>query len=230
MKNGKLPYRWQQCLGAAATGIAFAILALPAGAQIVLGPTPPIETADGAGWFSGQNGAAMSSVTDTSFPFDSDTYDGMLSNSIAGSANNADFRSAVFSLGPAANGAQTVDFSFYYYAPSVNSGDNVRVDLRLWSGQNDTGFIDDNNQHPFSAGTMSGYSLWNSGPITTTGAYYADIRVSINLFGDDTWSSGVAYFDNFSVTTVPEPGPMALAGLGGLSMLALAFRRRQAVR
>ncbi|HEV2455026.1 MAG TPA: immunoglobulin domain-containing protein, partial [Verrucomicrobiae bacterium] len=174
-------------------------------AQTVIGPNPPIETADGANWYAGASGVGYVNVTDTTFLYSSAEYDGVLSNSAAsgpGSGNNADFRSGAFPL----NGARTVNISFYYYAPSVKSGDNIRVDLRMYQGANDVGFINDNIQHPFVAGTMSGYAFYNSGSITVpSGATYADIRISMNLFGDDTWSSGIAHFDNFLVTTLTGP-------------------------
>src|SRR5208282_3565486 len=132
MKKERFHYQWQPWLSMAAAGVALAVLALSADAQIVLGPTTPIQTADGLNWFSGSSGVASVSVTDQTFPYNSDTYDAVLSNSGASgpsSGNHADFRSAVFPLGQAAKGAQTVDFSFYYYASNVNAGDNIRVDL-----------------------------------------------------------------------------------------------------
>lgn len=185
--------------------VSLALAAAPVRGQTIIGPNPPIETADGVNWFMGSGGSASLSVTDTSFTYNSEPYDGVLSNSAASgtsSGNNADFRAGAFAL----NGAKTVSISFYYYAASVKSGDNVRVDLRMYQGANDLGFINDNNQHPFQTGTMSGYAFYNSGAIAVpANATYADIRVSINTFGDDNWSSGVAHFDNFSVVTLTGP-------------------------
>lgn len=201
-----------------AAAIVVAVMAISANGQTVIGPNPPIQTADGVNWYSGSGGAAYVSVTDTNFLRGLPTtgiytnflygpakYDGMLSNSAASgssSGNNANFRAGSFAL----NGARTVEISFYYYAPKVNSGDNIRVDLRMYQGANDVGFINDNNLHPFLAGTMNGYILYNSGSITVpAGANDADIWVSINTFSDDPWGSGAAYFDDFLVTTLTGP-------------------------
>jgi hypothetical protein len=218
LNNGKFISWRESWLGPMAVAVTVAILAFSADGQPVIGPNPPIQTADGANWFSGSGGAAYVSVADTNFLAGLPTsgiytnsfygppgYDGMLSNSAASgpsSGNNANFRAGSFPL----NGAQTVELSFYYYAPKINSGNNIRVDLRMYQGADDTGFINDNNQHPFAAGTMTGYAFYNSGPITVpTGANDADIWVSINTFGDDPWASGVAYFDDFLVTTLTGP-------------------------
>lgn len=208
----------QRRLWHAAAVFAFAILAISASGQAVIGPNPPIQTADGVNWFSGSGGAAYVNVADTNylhglpttgiytnFLYGPAKYDGVLSNSAAsgsGSGNNANFRAGSFPL----NGARTVQISFYYYAPSIQSGNNIRVDLRMYQGANDDGFINDNNLHPFTAGTMTGYGFYNSGAITVpSGANDADIWVSINTFGDDPWSSGAAYFDDFLVTTLTGP-------------------------
>ncbi|HEV2330474.1 MAG TPA: immunoglobulin domain-containing protein [Verrucomicrobiae bacterium] len=201
-----------------AVAFAIAIPVISANGQTVIGPNPPIETAGGANWYSGSGGAAYVSLTDTNyltglpatgiftnFFFGPARYDGMLSNSAAsgsGSGNNANFRAGYFPL----NGAKTVEISFYYYAPKVNSGNNIRVDLRMYQGANDVGFINDNNQHPFATGTMTGYAFYSSGPITVpAGANDADIWVSINTFGDDPWDSGAGYFGDFLVTTLTGP-------------------------
>ena len=199
---------------------AFAVLmlALPASGQTIIGPNPPIQTADGFNYFSGSGGAAYVNPADTrflaglptsgiytNFLYGPAEYDGAISNSAAsgsGSGNNANFRAGAFPL----NGARSVSISFYYYAPAIKSGDNIRVDLRMYQGANDVGFIEDNNLHPFSAGTMSGYAFFQTGPITVpANANDADIWVSINTFGDDPWSSGAAYFDDFLVTTITGP-------------------------
>ena len=218
MKNEEPISRRPLRLWRTVAAFAIALLALSASGQAVIGPNPPIQTANGANWYSGSGGAAYVSVTDTSFLnglpstgiytnslYGPARYDGVLSNSAAsgsGSGNNANFRAGSFPL----NGAKTVEISFYYYASSIKSGNNIRVDLRMYQGANDVGFINDNNEHPFSAGTMTGYAFYNSGPITVpSGANDADIWVSINTFGDDPWASGAGYFDDFLVTTVTGP-------------------------
>ena len=210
--------KWPKRIGCVKAVFAAVMLAFSAIGQTVIGPNPPLQTAGGINWFSGSGGAAYVNATDTNFLGGLPTsgiytnflygpaeYDGTVSNSAAsgsGSGNNANFRAEAFPL----NGARTVAISFYYYAPRIKSGDNIRVDLRMYQGANDSGFIADNNLHPFTTGTMSGYVFYQSGAITVpAGANDADIWVSINTFGDDPWSSGVAYFDDFLVTTLTGP-------------------------
>ena len=217
MRNLYSRFEWQWLWCMAAT-LAVVTLAISVKGQSIIGPNPPLQTADGVNWFSGSGGAAYVNVTDTSFLSGLPTtgiytnylyapakYDGIISNSAASgssSGNNANFRAGSFPL----NGAKTVQISFYYYAHSVTSGNNIRVDLRMYQGGNDVGFVNDNNVHPFAAGTMSSYTLYTSGPITVpAGANDADIWVSINTFGDDPWASGAAYFDDFLVTTITGP-------------------------
>ncbi len=182
--------------------LILSFIAISGRAQTVLGPNPPIELADGINWFAGSGGSAFVTVTDTNPLYQSAGYDGVLSNSAASgpnSGNNADFRAGAFLL----HGAETVSISFYYYAPSIKPGDNVRVDLRMFDGSS---FVADENQHPFSSGSMTGWHFYQSGPIPVpASATEADIDVSINRFGDDTWSSGVSHFDNFLVTTLAGP-------------------------
>jgi hypothetical protein len=209
---------WQRQVWLVVVAFTVAVLAISANSQTIIGPNPPIQTADGFNWFSGSGGAAYVNTANTNFLVGLPTtgiytnflygpaeYDGTISNSAAsgsGSGNNANFRAEAFPL----NGARTVAISFYYYAPTIKSGDNIRVDLRMYQGANDAGFIEDNNLHPFASGTMSGYKFYQSGAITVpAGANDADIWVSINTFGDDPWSSGAAYFDDFLVTTLTGP-------------------------
>ncbi len=218
MKNEELISKWQSRFRRTAAAFAVTILAISADAQTIIGPNPALEKADGVNWFSGSGGAAYVSLTDTkflgglpttgiytNFLYGPAKYDGVISNSAAsgsGSGNNANFRAGTFAL----NGAKTVEISFYYYAANIQSGNNIRVDLRMYQGANDVGFINDNSVHPFTAGTMSGYVFYQTGPITVpAGANDADIWVSINTFSDDPWSSGAAYFDDFLVTTFTGP-------------------------
>jgi hypothetical protein len=64
-----------------------------------------------------------------------------------------------------------------------------------------------------------------------------DIAIGANQNANEPWASGVARFDDFSVTTVPRSllfkmgvGTAILLGLGALTALLIQFWRRRAGR
>ena len=212
--------------------LASVVATMPAPAkQIILGPpNPGAET--GGQWYSGTNGAAYLSVDNTD-P-NSGNNDFTLGNITAGTENRADWRSRLFSLGPAAGGGEPITFSFTYKFPGkVKSGDDIAVFFRFFddTGKNFLG------QQYIPLGSSSGDSeMTGYKKVTLTGiralknatgiqlpkgarTAKADIWVTCNIFSP--WTSGDARFDDFSVTTIPAPPWISRHWL--LSLIALAI-------
>src|SRR6476646_5790149 len=103
--------------------------------RLFLGPPNSGAASGGATWLTGANGAGSATVDFDDAPMGG--FDFVLSNSVAGTANNADWRCPPFSLGPAAGGAKPITFSFAYKLPdAVAKGNNLHVQLRFFD---DTG-------------------------------------------------------------------------------------------
>ncbi len=225
--------------------LAIGMLAMPAFArQVVLGPPDPGAELGGQ-WYSGTNGAAYLFV-DTADP-NRGNNDFTLGNKTAGEANRADWRSQLFSLGPAAGGARPMTFSFAYKFPGkVNPGDNIAVFFRFFD-ETGTNFL---GQHYIPIGSLSGDSEMSEYKTVTftnlravknaTGirlpkgarAATADIWITCNIFGP--WASGDARFDDFSVTTVKPFSSLiivipAAVLLGVIIIVALLFHFRRKV-
>lgn len=127
-------------------------------------------------------------------------------------------------------GAVDVDTSGDAATFDGNAAANYAQDEDTWyDGENFVAANPGNN--PFTGGVTSGYSeeaggifmALGSGPGATSSPYRV---VQIVANGDVDWSGVVAQdgVDNqVGGTTVPEPGSLALLGLGGLAML----RRRR---
>ena len=206
------------CLRIIRIATAMCVVTLPvwsAPKQILLG-LPDAGAERGGEWYSGTNGAAYRSVDDT----DANTgaNDFTLGNKTAGAENRADWRSRLFSLGPAAGGAEPMTYSFAYKLPGkVNAGDNIAVFFRFFD-ETGTNFL---GQHYIPLGSSGGDSEMTAYKTATfaglralknaTGIRFpkgartamADIWVTCNIFGP--WTSGAARFDDFSVTTLPAP-------------------------
>ena len=211
-----------------------AALNISAADQIFLGP-PDSGTPSGcANWLTGANGAGYTSV-DFSDPAKGGC-DFVLSNTVAGEGNNADWRCMPFSLGPAAGGARPITFSFAYkLVDPVAGGNNMHVQLRFFDSTG-TNFV---AERVIAVGARTGdSSMTNYRTITVSGilapskARTADIWVNANIF--EPWVSGTGRFDNFTVTTVPRSllfkvgaGAAVLLGIAGL--IAFLMRLRRAV-
>jgi hypothetical protein len=200
--------------------------------QIFLGPTEAGTWSGSSRWFTGAYGAAS-----TAYDFD-DPANGVcafvISNTVAGKENTADWRCAPFSLGPAARGARPITFSFAYkLSDRVAARNNIHVQLRFFDSTG-TNFFGE-RVIPIGAHTsdsaMSDYrTLTINSILAPRKARTADIWVDANIF--EPWVSGTARFDNFSVTTVPRSvlfkvgvGAVVLLGVCALTLLLVYFKR-----
>jgi hypothetical protein len=200
---------WRRGLAVAVPVLTWAWLAVPAQAQTVLGPLNPGFEQGSTGWNAGGTGGSAGSISFSNPGENGPTDPG--TNSLSETSDgtgNTDFRANSFSLGPASTGTNQVTFSFdYNILSTVNSGNNIRVGLRFFdiTGGN---FQGENNSHVGSDNNDAGGDGWHHYSVTATPpstAYTADIRVSMNVFGDDSWSSGEVLFDNFSLTASVPP-------------------------
>ena len=207
--------------------------------QIFLGPAEAGTWSGSSKWPNGMYGAAS-----TSYDFNDASHGAcafVISNTVAGTENKADWRCEVFSLGPAAGGARPITFSFAYkLADPVAAGNNLRVGLRFWDSTG-TNFI---NQRiiPVGARTsdsaMTSYrTLTMNGILAPRKARMMDIAIFANQNADEPWVSGAGRFDDFSVTTVPRSlqfkagvGAAVLLGVGVLTVLLIQLWRRRAGR
>ena len=204
--------------------------------QMMLGPADSGPSSGGANWLSGAYGASTVSI-DSSDPAAQGGYDLVISNTVAGKENRSDWRSLPFTLGPAAEGARPITFSFAYkVVDSVIQGNNIYVQLRFFDSTG-TNFI---SQRVIPVGARTGDSAMPSyKTITLTSivaprkAQTADVWIDANIF--EPWVSGTAQFANISVTTVPHSllfkvGVLAavLIGICALITLLIHFWRRSA--
>lgn len=217
------------CIAAAMCVVTLPSLAAPK--QILIGP-PDGGSEQGGQWYFGTNDAAYLFV-DTADP-NHGASDFTLGNKTVGETNRADWRSQLFSLGPAAGGAEPMTFSFAYKFPGkVNAGDNIAVFFRFFD-ESGTNFL---GQHYIPLGSSSGDSEMTSYKTATftalravknaTGirlpkgarAMTSDIWVTCNIFSP--WTSGDAHFDDFSVTTLPSPSWISRHWLISLTALLI---------
>lgn len=216
--------------------IAAIVPVITSGRELIfLGPENSGAASGGANWMTGANGAAATSVD-----FDDAAksgFDFVLSNSVVGEDNKADWRCPPFSLGPAA-GARPMIFSFAYkIADPVASKNNIHVGLRFFDASG-TNFV---GQHVFLVGaqrhdaSMADYkTVTIENIVAPPKAKTADIWINANIF--EPWVSGTGRFGDFSLTTVPrsllfklEVATAALAGIGLFTALSIYLWRRRTV-
>ena len=126
-----------------------------------------------------------------------------ITNAAAYPVNHADLRSVMFSLGNAGKKHKPFTFSFTYKLPeAVNAGDNIEVNLRFF-GESETNFLGQKTILVGSSTADSEMREYKTMTVTNIvapdGAAKADVWVVANIF--DTWTSGAAQFDDFSVTS-----------------------------
>jgi hypothetical protein len=223
--------------------LAAVVATMPAPAkQIILGPPDP-GAERGGQWYNGTNGAGYRLIDDTDPNRGNNDF--TLGNKTAGQENRADWRSRLFSLGPAAGGAEPITFSFAYKLPGeVKPGDDIAVFFRFFddTGRNFLGqqFIPlgsssgDSEMTGYKTVTLTGIrALKNAtGVRLPKGARTAkaDIWVTCNIFSP--WTSGDARFDDFSVMTsrhfpLLKIAIPAVVLLGIAAALLLYFRRQK---
>jgi len=190
-----------------------------------LGPANAGFESGSANWNTGGAGGSAGSVS----------YSNSLTNGPGASGANCiletsdgsgsvDFRSDDFALGSAIDAAAPVTFSFdYNILGSVKSANQIRVGLRFEDAVG--GFLGEHNSYIGAANGDAGGNKWKHFSVTATPtatALSADIRVSMNIFGDDTWSSGPVLFDNFRVVSginhAPVVGNITMGTLSGMSV------------
>jgi hypothetical protein len=124
--------------------------------------------------------------------------------------NGNDLRANNFYLGPATAGTNgvSVDFDYNIFNPFPN-GDQIRVGLRFENSSG--GFLGEHNFHLGTPNNDVGGTGWRHfhgvANDPTLAAVTADLRLSMNIFGDDIWSAGPVIFDNFVVKGTPQVGP-----------------------
>ena len=138
----------------------FAIATISASGKdgIPLGPPDTDASSAGANWYTGANGGGSVSV-DFNDPATNGGCAFVISNTVAGKENNADWRCPNFSLGPAAGGARPITFSFAYkLSDRVAAGNNIQVQLRFFDSTG-TNFI---SERVVPVGTRTGDSAMTS--------------------------------------------------------------------
>jgi RNA polymerase sigma factor (sigma-70 family) len=152
-------------------------------------------------WFHGAKGSAFVFVDGTDAA--TGKNDLTLGNTEEGDANRADWRSQKFDLGPAANGREPVSFSFACKIPGdVKNKENLSVHLRFLDATGTNVLHDyavDIGSATSSANMIHYKTLSFDGLVAPKNARKADIRITAN-HPPNVWTSGVARFDDFSVT------------------------------
>ncbi len=179
-----------------------------------VGPLNPGFESGGLDWNAGGPGGAAGSENFVNSPTNGPSAPGtncaaMTADGSVSPPNGNDMRANYFSLGAATQGtnAISIDFDYNILGP-VNFGDQVRVGCRFEDSGG--GFL---GEHNFYLGTPNGdaggtgWHHYHGVAVPTFSAVNMDIRISMNIFGDDVWSSGTVLFDNFVVGTTPVIGP-----------------------
>jgi len=203
--------------------------------QIFLGPAESGTWSGSEKWLTGAYGAAS-----TSYDFDDHAKGDcafVISNTVAGKENTADWRCVPFSLGPATGGARPITFSFAYkLSDRVVAKNNILVQLRFFDSTG-TNFIGQQiipvGAHTSDSAMTDYRTLTITGILAPTRARTVDIWVDANIF--EPWVSGTAHFDDFSVTTLPRSlrfkmmvGAAVLLGICTLTVLLVQLWRRNA--
>jgi hypothetical protein len=178
-----------------------------------LGPANPGAESGHAHWYTGARGAGFLFIDKTDPATGKNDF--TVGNGAQGKENRADWRSEIFSLGPAANGDSRITLSFAYKLPGevtnqrilpLSERQNLLVHLRFFDATG-TNFL---NERIVFVGAETGDSHMTRykkmvlpNIRAPKGARTADIRIMAN-HSAGTWTSGLGRFDDFSVRAVPE--------------------------
>jgi hypothetical protein len=115
------------------------------------------------------------------------------------------------------NNSQPVTISFdYNIVNPITSANQIRVGLRFFDSNNN--FNGEHNTYIGTPNGDTGAQGWKHLSETYSvpaGSVNSDIRVSMNIFGDDIWNNGPVLFDNFVIitgTSVPLTAANVLMG------------------
>ena len=209
--------------------------------RVFLGPANAGAERGWSGWFNGVLGGGSVAIGTSDPATGLNCFEIGITNPAAGQTHHADIRSVMFPLGHGRPARGPFTFSFAYKLPAkVKPGDNIEVNFRFF-GKKDTDCLD---QQTAIVGSKSGDSemkqyktMTLTGIMAPKGAVQADVWIVANIASP--WTSGMAQFDDFSVTAVRAPTwiglfievwlPAALALLV-LGTLYLRWSRRRALR
>jgi len=173
------------------------------GRRIFLGPANSGAESGFENWYNGVLGGGLVEIG-TDDPATGLSYFRIgITNAAAYPVNHADLRSVMFPLGQAGKKHRAFTFSFSYKLPeAVKDGDNIGVYFRFFD-QAETNFLGQ-KLIPVGSSTadskMAEYKTMTvSNVFAPEGAAKADVWVTANI--SDPWTSGVAQFDDFWVTT-----------------------------
>jgi len=195
---------------------------------VFLGPSNPGAESGLAQWRCGAMGGGSVSI-DNDDPATGDS-EFKLANAASGPRKHADLRSDMFSLGPAGEPRGPLTISFAYKLPDkVKPGDNIALYVQFFD-QSPT-HINLLGEKKILVGSSTGDSAMTQYKTMTitnilapANAVVADIWIVANV--DEPWISGVAQFDDFSVTAAaPQARATIFAALAALLIGTLYVRQ-----
>jgi hypothetical protein len=214
MKKKILSDLWSRIAPAIALTTAMAFTALHAKADYVLGPLNPGFENGGADWNSGgpNDSGGSNGFVNVGINGPSTIGSNCVVMTADGSVNPSggnDLRCNYFSLGPATAGSNSISIDFdYNIVNTYPGGDQIRVGCRFEDANGN--FLGEHNFYIGSGNNDVGGTGWHHfhgvAADPTLSAVNMDIRISMNIFGDDIWSAGPVYFDNFVVQATPAIG------------------------
>lgn len=210
--NKKIQFRlWSSVSPALVAALAAAFTVSPAKADFILGPPNPGFESGGQDWNSGASGSgSVNFVNFSNFGTNGPSAPG--TNCVMEASDGsgyADLRVNYYSLGQATAGSNSVSVDFdYNILNSFPGGNNVRIDVRFEDSNGN--FLGEELFHIGSDNNDTGGTGWHHfhgvAADPTRSAVNMDLRMTMNIFGDDTWSAGGVLFDNFLVKVTPVIG------------------------